>query len=57
MPSSDPIFETIKRFREAEKWLWTLITDPSGSRYFEEKSLETRLVEFNEQIERMGLYP
>jgi dihydrofolate synthase/folylpolyglutamate synthase len=55
-PNPDPILATIERFREAEKWLWTLITDPTGSRYFEEKSMETRMVEFDEQIERMGLF-
>ena len=55
-PKTDPIHATIKRFREEEKWLWTLITDPTGSRYFEEKSMETRKLEFEEQIERMGLF-
>jgi dihydrofolate synthase/folylpolyglutamate synthase len=46
----------IQQFRQAEKWLMSLITDPTGARYFEEKSTETRMQEFREQIERMQLY-
>jgi dihydrofolate synthase/folylpolyglutamate synthase len=43
----------IQAFREAEKWLFSLITDPKGERYFQEKSMEVRMLEFREQIERM----
>ena len=46
----------IQQFRQAEKWLMTLITDPAGERYFQEKSMETRMQEFQEQIERMQLF-
>lgn len=42
----------IKEFREQIKWLYTLITDPTGSRYLAEKDSETRLREFQEQIAR-----
>jgi dihydrofolate synthase/folylpolyglutamate synthase len=52
----DPILSTIQQYREAEKWLWSLITDPTGERYFQEKSMETRMVEFREQIERMQAF-
>jgi dihydrofolate synthase/folylpolyglutamate synthase len=47
---------TIQQFRKAEKWLMTLITDPAGERYFQDKSMETRMQEFREQIERMQLF-
>jgi len=43
----------IQSFRQAEKWLFTLITDPKGERYFQEKSMDVRMQEFIEQIERM----
>lgn len=43
----------IKNFRQAEKWLFTLITDPKGERYSQIKSMEVRVQEFTEQIERM----
>jgi dihydrofolate synthase/folylpolyglutamate synthase len=46
----DTIIET---FRKAENWLYTLITDPKGERYFQEKSMEVRMQEFVEQILRM----
>ena len=45
--------DPIQAFRDAEKWLFTLITDPKGARYFQEKSMEVRMQEFREQIERM----
>lgn len=50
---SDEIERALAEFRQAEKWLFTLITDPKGERYFQEKSPEVRLAEFREQIERM----
>ncbi len=43
----------IDDFRAAEKWLFTLITDPKGERYFQEKTMEVRMLEFRDQIERM----
>ncbi len=43
----------IQDFRLAEKWLFTLITDPKGERYFMEKSMDERMDEFREQIERI----
>lgn len=45
--------EAIFAFRQAEQWLYTLITDPTGKRYFQEKSMDVRLREFEEQIHRM----
>ncbi len=45
--------QALAEFRQAEKWLFTLITDPKGERYFQEKSPEVRLAEFREQIARM----
>lgn len=51
--SPDTIEEAIKAFRMAEKWLYTLITDPKGERYFQEKSMEVRMQEFHDQIARM----
>lgn len=46
----------IQSFRAAERWLFTLITDPKGERYFQEKSDEVRQQEFTEQIERMDSF-
>ncbi|MBN2046058.1 MAG: hypothetical protein JW757_13630 [Anaerolineales bacterium] len=43
----------IREFRQAEKWLFTLITDPEGERYFQTKSREVRMEEFRDQIRRM----
>ena len=52
--SQDPKVEAaIQDFRQAEKWLFTLITDPKGERYFQEKSMEERMEEFREQMERI----
>lgn len=42
----------IEAYRQAERWLYTLIKDPSGERYFQQKSMEVRMLEFVEQIER-----
>ena len=46
----------IDSFRNAERWLFTLIQDPTGQRYFQEKSMEVRMLEFAEQIERMHAF-
>jgi len=48
----DPISQAVQAFRQAEKWLFTLITDPKGDRYFQEKSMEVRQMEFEDQIIR-----
>lgn len=45
--------DAIQAFRQAEQWLFTLITDPTGQRYFENKPIEIRMKEFEEQILRM----
>jgi dihydrofolate synthase/folylpolyglutamate synthase len=47
------IQNAIQAFRAAERWLFTLITDPKGERYFQDKSDEVRQQEFKEQIDRM----
>ena len=46
----------INDYNQARKWLMSLITDPEGQRYFEEKSAEVRLAEFKEQIDRTGKF-
>lgn len=51
--TNDRASAVVKQFRQAEKWLWSLITDPTGERYFQKKSMQTRLEEFGEQIARM----
>ena len=56
MTQQQSIEELIQAFRQAEKWLFSLITDPTGERYFQEKSMEVRMTEFREQIERMGSF-
>lgn len=46
-------FDSILRdYQHQVNWLYSLITDPTGSRYFIEKSLETRQREFSEQLAR-----
>lgn len=40
-------------FNRQVKWLYTLISDPTGSRYFENKDQQTRLREFQEQLFRI----
>jgi dihydrofolate synthase/folylpolyglutamate synthase len=52
-PQDPQVSAAIQEFRKAEKWLFTLITDPQGERYFQEKSMEVRMQEFREQITRM----
>lgn len=42
------------QFDDAQKWLFSLITDPTGSRYFEVKDRAVRQQEFEEQISRMA---
>lgn len=53
-PSIPPNFEEILvKFQAAQNYLFSLITDPSGSRYFESKSSQVRQKEFEDQITRM----
>jgi dihydrofolate synthase/folylpolyglutamate synthase len=40
-------------FNNQIKWLYRLITDPTGSRYFENKDQQTRLREYQEQLLRI----
>jgi len=51
-PNQNSITQAIDAFRQAERWLYTLITDPKGERYFLEKSMDVRMQEFTEQIQR-----
>ncbi len=56
MNSKDTFLTVLKDFRKAEKAMFALITDPQGERYFQSKSVEVRLREFEEQIERMQAF-
>ena len=50
---SSPHFEEIfESFETQRKWLLSLITDPSGSRYFKVKTKAQQLNEFQEQLDR-----
>jgi dihydrofolate synthase/folylpolyglutamate synthase len=42
----------LDRYHQARQWLLSLITDPSGYRYHQDKSRDVRLREFQEQIDR-----
>ncbi|MGB0388046.1 MAG: bifunctional folylpolyglutamate synthase/dihydrofolate synthase [Ardenticatenaceae bacterium] len=44
--------EIISDFRAQERWLFSLITDPEGKRYFEKKSRDTQERELWEQLDR-----
>ena len=55
-PHKKSISQVIDSFRQAERWLFTLIKDPTGQRYFQQKSMEVRMEEFTEQIERMQAF-
>jgi len=55
-PSHDDPQALISSFRKAERWLYTLIQDPTGQRYFQEKSMDVRMAEFKEQIQRMQAF-
>ena len=55
-PSHDDPQALISSFRKAERWLYTLIQDPTGKRYFQEKSMDVRMAEFKEQIRRMQAF-
>ena len=48
--------QIIADFRAQEKWLFSLITDPEGKRYFEKKTRETQEQELLEQLERTQAY-
>ena len=50
---SDQNFENIFHAYEQQRlWLLSLVKDPTGSRYHEEKSREQRFGEFQEQLDR-----
>lgn len=42
----------IEEFRAAERWLFSLVTDPEGKRYFAEKTAAQREIEFAAQMAR-----
>jgi dihydrofolate synthase/folylpolyglutamate synthase len=44
----------LEKYHQSRQWLMSLITDPTGARYLQEKSDDIRLKEFREQIERTG---
>jgi len=44
--------QILVKYQRAREWLLSLITDPTGSRYHQEKSQELRFREFREQIDR-----
>lgn len=50
---SPEITQVLNRFEEQEAWLQTLITDPTGYRYFQERTPEEQLLEFESGIARM----
>jgi dihydrofolate synthase/folylpolyglutamate synthase len=43
----------LEKYHQARQWLLSLITDPTGSRYFQDKSSDVRMQEFIEQIDRI----
>jgi dihydrofolate synthase/folylpolyglutamate synthase len=52
-PLSPPGFEKVLAdYRQKYQWLLSLVTDPSGARYFTDKSREQRLLELEEQLAR-----
>ncbi|MFQ5616197.1 MAG: bifunctional folylpolyglutamate synthase/dihydrofolate synthase, partial [Anaerolineales bacterium] len=52
IPPTPQFSANFHQYNDRVSWLYTLITDPTGSRYFVEKSRETRLREFKEQLAR-----
>jgi dihydrofolate synthase/folylpolyglutamate synthase len=42
----------LEKYHQSNQWLTSLITDPTGARYLQEKSDDIRLREFQEQIDR-----
>lgn len=44
--------DILAHYNRARQWLFSLITDLTGSRYHQDKSKDLRLQEFHEQIER-----
>ncbi|MEK6222886.1 MAG: Mur ligase family protein [Chloroflexota bacterium] len=46
------ITQTIADYHQAQRWLLSLITDPTGARYHKEKSKAQRQQEFEEQLQR-----
>lgn len=51
-PQQTALEPILKEFWASYRWLLSLVTDPSGSRYFTHKSQEQRLQEFEEQLAR-----
>ncbi len=52
-PLTSQDFESIlTEFRRQYQWLLSLVTDPSGARYFTPKTKQQRLQEFEEQLAR-----
>jgi dihydrofolate synthase/folylpolyglutamate synthase len=48
------IDSVLEKYNQARESLLSLITDPTGSRYHQVKSREVRLIEFQEQIDRIS---
>jgi len=48
--------QIVADFRAQEKWLFSLITDPEGKRYFEKKTRQTQEQELFEQLQRTVNY-
>ena len=53
---SEQFDQIIKEFRAERKWLYTLVTDPEGKRYFIPKDRSTYQQQFEEQIVRMTAF-
>lgn len=51
-PQQTTIDQQLEDFWAAYRWLLSLVTDPSGKRYFTNKSQKQRLREFTEQLAR-----
>ncbi|MBT3241002.1 MAG: hypothetical protein HON98_01835 [Chloroflexi bacterium] len=52
--SKKPFKEILTEYHSQRKWLMSLITDPTGSRYHVDKSDMQRMQEFEEQMARTG---
>ena len=48
--------DAIEDFRREREWLFTLITDPKGERFFIEKTRETLQQQFTEGLARMTAF-
>ncbi len=56
MNSEENITTILADYYAQEKWLQSLITDPTGSRFFKDKDEETRLREYHEKMARMRAF-